>query len=191
MQVDLRIHASLIPGASQVTERLSVFLDIHDPDGPEDIAWVTVELPDHGVGWQLEGDDLQYRVRGEQHWYGGAGLTVPGWSRFPRGAAVRIITGDFGGRTAEREVRIPPTTVVPESGDFPRLAEGGVLVPAPGAIRHFMQSGDRLLELVIDGASRPYVLGRESRDELGEADLFLIAEVSAFLWLETGPWRYP
>lgn len=189
MQVDLRIVASLDDASQQVRERLSVFVDVHDPDGVEDVAWVVAEFPDDGVGWRLEDERMAYHQRDGEHWFGAAGLSVPGLDRLPRGA-VRVFAGDLSGRSAEREIRIPVTTPRPEPDEFPRFERGGRVVLAPRAGRHVIDTGDRVLELVPpdNEAISDIVLVDDDRAELEGATFTIVAEVSSYLWLESGPW---
>jgi hypothetical protein len=207
LQIDLRVVATLTRETGEVRERLSVFADVYDQDGPEDLAWVVVEYPDLGLGWVLEEERLVYEKRGERHWYGSADLTVPGTSRVPRGT-VRVVAGDLAGRSATREIRVPPLAVRLEEDDFPRLTRGDrapeglggeadsgrsiVLVPAPRALRHYILKGDTLRvlepssESSLDG-SYGY-LDDDLLEQLGDEPFRLIAEYSSYLWLDSGSW---
>ncbi len=193
MQVDLRIHATLAEAGTEIREELVIYLDIHDPDGIEDVAWVVVELPEYGIGWELEDEDLHYVQRGEEHWFGSA-LIVPGRHRIPRGI-VRVIVGDLSGRTAERRIRIPGSTIVPNEADFPVPDGEGRIALSPGATRHFLYREGYYRELYRseprenDDGGR-YHLNPEVLDELGDEPFQLVAEWSPFLWMESGPWDY-
>lgn len=189
MQVDLRVRAVLSRHTGMVEEELVVFMDVHDPDGSEDVGWIVVELPEYGLGWELEGEDLVYLDRGEEHWYGAAGLTAPGMVRVPRGALVRLTVGDLGGRTAEREIRIPLSTMNPAPEDFPGIGEGGVLIRAGGATRHFLQQGTQLYLIESSQAANALFLEESVREKLGGEPFFLVAESDDYLWLESGPWE--
>lgn len=208
LQVDLRVVATLSRETGRVRERLSVFADVYDQDGPEDVAWLVVEYPDRATGWVLEGDRLTYEQRGDRHWYGSAELTLPGTDRVPRGA-VRIVAGDLAGRSSTREVQLPATPNRLEEADFPRLERGDgatgapgedtaeadagiILIPAPRATRHyvFVAGALYLLDPPSDSASggkRGY-LDDDILERLNGEPFHLVAEYDSYLWLDSGPW---
>lgn len=194
MQLDYRIIASVEPGSVTVRERLMVFADVHDPDGVDDVAWMVVEFPDHGVGWELEGDQLAYMDREGRHWFGSAELTVPGVSRLPRGQ-LRVIVGDLSGRTDEREVVIPRSPGSPMSATDGRvfivrtIDSGETVIEAvdpdanPDEFRLFVHTRDDVFQL-----RRGRLVTEELRGRLGSAPFWLITELSPHYWIESGPW---
>lgn len=194
MQTDLRIHAQLTRESGEIQESLVVFLDVHDPDGVEDVGWIVVELPEYGVGWELEGESLAYIQRGEEHWFGTSGLTIPGMDRVPRGASVRFTVGDLGGRMVEREVRIPVSTMSPGAEDFPSVQRNEGFVVAPEGVRHFIRHSDQLYRLDLAGDGRwpserlPVSPDGSVLETLGDTPFTVVTEAGPYLWLESGPW---
>lgn len=204
MQVEARIIISR-GGASlaepshrdeSMEERLSVHVDARDPDGIDDIGWMVVEFPRHGIGWHLEGETLRSRAADSRHWFGSDDLVVPGLPQLPRGT-LRVTLGDLAGRTAVREVQLPPRGVYPQEGDFPGLRQSAsgddvLFVPAPAGQRHFLVSRDHRRELYIPegitaaDAARGVRLTREEVQRFSPGPVWVIAEVTPALWLEWG-----
>ncbi|SIQ71703.1 hypothetical protein SAMN05920897_11393 [Alkalispirochaeta americana] len=193
MQMEISIVASCPDVRGSVEERLMVFADIHDPDGPEDVAWMVVEFPDQGFGWELSGQDLEHHHRDDRHWFGSPGLVFPGTATLPRGP-LRVTVGDYSGRTVEMEQILPRPPGVSGCGTFPRLktdsaSEAGFsLVPASGGGRHFVRTDRGVLEFQGD-LSGPAPLGADFRDFVGDQEFFLLAQAGPALWLESGPWH--
>ena len=203
MQVEARIISSL--SDSRTTERLSVFIDGRDPDGIDDLAWVVVEFPRDGLGWRLEGETLHYRQSDSRHWFGSDQLTVPGTSELPRGT-LRIILGDLSGRTATREVTLPPGRAPEDRRSYPRLRRDSasrsvVLETVRVQSRHYLVSGERRLEVRFPESpsgtapgSAPGVSGfelpQEALQPFANEPLWVIVEWSPSLWLEWGPWDH-
>ncbi|WP_146049431.1 hypothetical protein [Alkalispirochaeta sphaeroplastigenens] len=193
MQLEFSLVATCADPRSTRQERLMVFADVHDPDGHEDVAWMVVEFPDQGFGWELSGEDLEHHRRNDRHWFGSPGLVFPGLSSLPRGA-LRVTVGDYSGRTAETERVLPSAPAAPGCNRFPRLEtpRGGgedLLLAVPsGADRYVVRTARGVLELQGD-LSEPVSPGSDFWDFVGDQEFFLLARTGPALWLESGPWR--
>ena len=82
-------------------ESLSVFANVHDFDGPEDIESLTVSQDSSGLSWTLNDTNWLVRKEGDDSWLGGSDLAMADRKVLPRGE-YRVVATDLSGQRAER-----------------------------------------------------------------------------------------
>jgi len=82
-------------------ESLSIFANVHDFDGPEDIESLSLSQDASGLAWVLDGGNWSVLKEGDDTWIGGADLAMADRSALPRGV-YRLVATDLSGQRAER-----------------------------------------------------------------------------------------
>ena len=201
LQIDARLIVSGVPPGENIEERLSVFVDVFDPDGEGELDTLTVAYEDFDLVWRLDGSTWRYHPRDGQHWYGSDRLRLPGPSRMPRDTLVVTVT-DLSGREASQTVSIPTTVPEVDAGAFARIVDGDLLLPddvrrlyvtrrAPevAPMSTELEWPLEMVERVIPWSALLSPGTQPLADVSGETDVFLIVEWSPWLWIESGPWR--
>jgi hypothetical protein len=97
------------PIGSSSYESLSVFADVRDPDGPEDIEAMWI-LSDRGeCYWTLGGSTWTRQTEGGDTWIGAADLALPDRGPLPR-ATYRVVVGDLAGGRSESQFKLEADT---------------------------------------------------------------------------------
>ncbi len=201
LQIDARLIAGGVPHQEEVEERLSVFVDVYDPDGEGELDTLTIAYEDFDLSWNLDGSTWRYHPRDGQHWYGSDRLRLRGRSRMPRDTLVVTVI-DLSGREASQTVTIPTTVPEAEPDAFARIADGNLVVPADARRLYVTRSASDAspisteLEWPLDTEERIVPWSSLVSDTAQQAaelsdgtDIFLIVEWSPWLWMESGPWR--
>ncbi len=96
------------PIAASSYESLSVFVDLRDPDGMEDIEALWI-LSDSGeFYWMLDASSWTKKSEGGDTWLGAADLALPDRKPLPR-SSYRVVVADLAGARAVREFRLEET----------------------------------------------------------------------------------
>lgn len=82
-------------------ESLSVFANVHDFDGPEDIESLSISQDSSGLTWVLDDGNWTVFKEGDDTWMGGSDLAMADRSSLPRGV-YRLVATDLSGQRAER-----------------------------------------------------------------------------------------
>jgi hypothetical protein len=109
------------PIASGSYESLSVFANIKDPDGLEDIETLWILCDGSESYWTLDVATWTKRVSGADTWIGAADLALPDRSSLPR-TGYRVIVADQAGNRAESSFRLESAT---PTRKLPRLVAAG------------------------------------------------------------------
>lgn len=102
---EARVEKRPAAGGGSSAETLSVFANIKDSDGLEDIEAMWVVNDAEQLSWLI--DDRNWtalNISGET-WLGAAGLSMPQNEAFP-GGSYRLIVADFAGQRSEISFRI-------------------------------------------------------------------------------------
>lgn len=99
LTLDWRLEQRPREGGSY--ESLSVFANVHDFDGPEDIESLTVSQDSSGLSWTLDDTNWLVRKEGDDSWLGGSDLAMADRKILPRGE-YRVVATDLSGQRAER-----------------------------------------------------------------------------------------
>lgn len=106
-------------------ESLSVFANVHDFDGPEDIESLSLSQDSSGLTWILDDGNWTVFKEGDDTWLGGADLAMADRSALPRGV-YRLVATDLSGQRAERTFTVdsePPRKALPSVRSSGRMAE--------------------------------------------------------------------
>ncbi len=196
MQVD---HYLVVTAAQGVGEALVVSVDLFDPDGSGEIAELEVYLPDAGLRWTLNVEDLSYHERDGQQWYTTAPLQIDGRLRIPRGPVAITVT-DLSGRQDRRDVQLPRTLSELTADAMARMDASGMITPAPDAESLIVvvetTQGHREMRRVSNLSRELSVLRvfeQGPRERLQEADqpvsVWVLQEWGARMQTESGPWK--
>lgn len=203
MQTDLRVISSYDPTDGSISPRLHVAVDVHDPDGSEDVDLLRVELPRYRLAWQRPEDRLTRTTTAGQYWYAANDLALP--LEGPVGT-VRLTVEDKSQRFAEREVVIPPFGDLDVPELYPVLAEDGPTRDGDGGSPRILvpRDADRVYLMVLEADERfsepieldlrgfepgtEVAIPQSARERLEGRRFYLLVESSRTLWLETGPW---
>ena len=203
MQTDLRIVASYDPVTETFSRRLHVAVDVHDPDGSEDMDLLRVELVRYRLGWERTVDRLTQTTTAGQNWYAVHNLDLP--LSGPIGT-VRLTVEDKSQRSAEREIVVPPPGDIAIPDLYPILvideavSEGDrgsprILVPRDSDRVYLMvlEADERFsepIELDLQGfePGTEVAIPETVAERLEGRRFYLLVESSRTLWLETGPW---
>lgn len=110
--LSLECRLELRPWEQRSYESLSVFADLRDADGIEDIETIWILSDDAEYYWTLDGNDWTIRTEGGETWIGAANLALPDRGSLPRGP-YRVVVADLGGRRVEREFRLEDPKTIP------------------------------------------------------------------------------
>jgi hypothetical protein len=91
-------------------ESLSVFADIKDEEGLDNLVELWVVEDESALSWKMTDADWIKAVEGGDTWFGASALSMADFSPMPRGT-YRFIAIDAGGQRVEREFQV--------AGDFP------------------------------------------------------------------------
>ena len=108
-------------------EELSIFLRVSDPDGPEDLAQLTVSAGDSGLIWSFPGSEwLSESVAGVE-WQGLPAIIPLEGFRLPD-ALYTVRLEDLAGRSDERTFRPDPGRPSADQVKWPRVSiDKGIL----------------------------------------------------------------
>jgi hypothetical protein len=131
-----QINITKDPDTGRISERGTVFFQVQDEDGFDDIESVTLFYEKDLLIWELTPSNWEYRERDGEEWIGSTSIIMPDLSPIPRGEYLVEIT-DLAGETAETVLFFSADKPDYDSVPFPAviLEEGGLLVePGPGTV---------------------------------------------------------
>ncbi len=110
-----------------VYDTLSVFVQVTDQDGIEDIASLYIINDREELFWKVDGENLILKENREVTWIGSSRLKMNDYSMFPSGE-YRVIVIDEAGERMETGFTLKNSSVMPENIQFPVLtvSEGNV-----------------------------------------------------------------
>ncbi len=192
----MQVEARIVLSAPGTFERLSLFVEGHDPDGIDDIAWMVVEYPDLLLGWRIEEETMVRFTDDGQHWFGSDNITLPQGATLPR-SRLNVILGDLSGRTDTREITLPPLREAVTENSFPRLVfvrDALTVETAYPQDRHFIRTEEEHRELVFpsgdleaEAGEMVFTVPGNMLSQLGDGPYWIIREQNSRLWLEAGP----
>jgi len=133
----------LRPAEGGAYESLSVFANIRDSDGIEDIEALWLVADGAELSWTIDDAKWLRRDEGGETWMGAAGLAMSDYGSLPRGD-YRLVAADLAGRRAERRFTLEATGALPplpscryEAPPAPKaqaaMAQGKTAAPAASA----------------------------------------------------------
>jgi len=133
----------LRPAEGGAYESLSVFANIRDSDGIEDIEALWLVADGAELSWTIDDSKWLRRDEGGETWMGAAGLAMSDYGSLPRGD-YRLVAADLAGRRAERRFTLEETGSLPplpscryEAPPAPKaqaaVAQGKTAAPAASA----------------------------------------------------------
>ena len=102
----------LRPAEGGAYESLSVFANLRDPDGIEDIEALWLVADGAELSWTIDDAKWLRRDEGGETWIGAAGLAMGDYGSLPRGD-YRLVAADLAGRRAERRFTLEATGALP------------------------------------------------------------------------------
>ncbi|MCL2294254.1 MAG: hypothetical protein FWC36_05260 [Spirochaetes bacterium] len=81
-------------------DRLSVFLEVYDEDGVEDIRTIYVIHDNEELFWKINEDNWVFKTFNNENWFGSNNIVMNDFSGFPFGR-YRVIVIDDAGERAE------------------------------------------------------------------------------------------
>jgi len=102
----------LRPAEGGAYESLSVFANIRDSDGIEDIEALWLVADGAELSWTIDDSKWLRRDEGGETWMGAAGLAMGDYGSLPRGD-YRLVAADLAGRRAERRFTLEATGALP------------------------------------------------------------------------------
>lgn len=102
----------------KIYQKLSLFINVDDPDGFDDIEMLYLINDENELFWSLESEEWYKSTSGTQTWIGTNGFSMPDHSPFP-GGKYRILLQDMGGQTDEKEIYLSKTKYDPAKITFP------------------------------------------------------------------------
>lgn len=93
------------PSKQGAYESLSVFANVRDDNGPEDIDELWVVQDEARLAWRLTSANWTKRTEGSDTWIGSAGLALDSYQSLPRGD-YRMMAIDAAGDRAERSFKV-------------------------------------------------------------------------------------
>jgi hypothetical protein len=203
MQVDMRIIATYSPEDGTIREHLQVRLDIHDPDGIEEISSLTVIHESTGLFWTVDSSEARRHSRDGQEWFGFDLYPVSGNRRVPRGT-FRVETEDLSGRQGNRTVSIPLNTPTagPESFGTFQGATLNLPVNAGSTTEEKVylfrrpsepedaEEPEHVYLLDLSEHSEPIVDRELLPGDLrpGQGEVWVLREAGRYIWYRSGPW---
>ncbi|NOY09008.1 MAG: hypothetical protein GXP33_09215 [Spirochaetes bacterium] len=100
------------PDSLEIYQALSLFIDVTDPDGINDIESIYLINDENELYWKLTAEEWEKKTAGGETWLGSNSLLMPDGSRFP-GGEYRILVQDTGGDSDERTlaITVPPLNI--------------------------------------------------------------------------------
>ncbi len=99
-------------------EALSIFVNVDDPDGIDDIEKIYIINDNKELFWKLDDTNWVEKKNGASTWLGSNRLVTTTKRNLPRGN-YRVMMYDFGGNSVEREIDIDSSLVKLEQIKFP------------------------------------------------------------------------
>ena len=129
----------LRPTGTGSYESLSVFANIRDSDGIEDIEALWLVADGAELSWTIDDANWLRRDEGGETWIGAAGLAMGDYGNLPRGD-YRLVAADLAGRRAERRFTLEATGALPplpscrfEAAPATRPPASALKAPPPSA----------------------------------------------------------
>ncbi|OHD19467.1 MAG: hypothetical protein A2087_00905 [Spirochaetes bacterium GWD1_61_31] len=122
LAIDSRLIAYQVEGSPGFVERLTVFANIRDADGSDDLDALFIEHASQELFWQLTAENWNYREEGDQLWLGQNGL-ASGQAVLPRGE-YRLTLIDLAGQRTEQDFTL--AAPVKPLYEFPTLQHEAV-----------------------------------------------------------------
>jgi len=95
------------PAGGAAYESLSVFANVKDSDGPEDLEALWLVADGAELSWTMDASNWTRREEAGETWFGAAALAMPDFGALPRGE-YRVVAADLAGRRVERPFDLPP-----------------------------------------------------------------------------------
>ncbi len=115
-----------------IYERLSLFVQVYDADGFDELQYLYLIHDEQELFWELQAESWLAGDDSEQRWIGSNALCMPDFSSLPRGI-YRVLIQDLGGDAAESEFAVATAPTRPAEVQFPRVSaqDGKIQLAAP------------------------------------------------------------
>ena len=196
-------------------ERLSVFIEVDDPDGFEELESVYLIHDEQELFWELSTESWATTEADGRRWVGANSICMPDYSPMPRGD-YRVLVQDLGGDAAETQISITTRTLSPTEIGFPAVSirngqmvvsgpferytvwvyeKGGKFRAAYAATAYAATASAPVTDEKPDTPAQRIAVGAvatEHRDLSGGFDIYLSAERKNFpTGFVSGPYQYP
>ena len=204
MQSEVRLVVAAGPSdTATVHESLVVSTDVYDADGEQEVASVTVRLPELEIEWVSSLDSMLYQESNGQHWYTTEHLRIPGMQRIVRGP-LEVIASDLSGREAYTQLAVARNTPYFRLAQLPSITTDTIVIPVQVrrvALALQSEDGQSLTrELQFGGGfSAERSITRVPLNEIDGEGLprgpsqstqaWVIAQWNDTVWLERGPYE--
>jgi len=121
MRIIWQINAMHDTETSENYETLSLFVDITDPDGIDDIDSLYLINDNRELYWELTAEDWEKKTVANETWIGSNSILMPDGSALPRGE-YRILVRDTGGDSDERTLLVNTPAANLSRAYFPTLS---------------------------------------------------------------------
>jgi hypothetical protein len=112
------------PETGLIREQLSVFVQVEDEDGFDDIEALVVYSEHHDLVWEFNSNNWEYRERGGEEWIGFTALAMPDYSSIPRGEYQVEVT-DLAGEKRNSVFHLTADKADYDAVPFPRFRNTG------------------------------------------------------------------
>ena len=107
-----------------VYDTLSVFVQVDDQDGIEDIASLYIINDKQQLFWKIDSENLVIKENRNVTWVGSSRIKMNDYSMFPSGE-YRVLVIDEAGEREETSFTLKNSSYMPEKEDFPALSVKG------------------------------------------------------------------
>ena len=110
------------PGTGLIREQLSVFVQVQDEDGFDDIETLVIFTETDDLVWEFNSNNWEYRERDGEEWIGFTALAMPDYSPIPRGEYQVEVT-DLAGEKRNTAFYLTAEKADYDKIPFPRFRE--------------------------------------------------------------------
>ncbi len=124
------------PNSLETYQTLSLFINVTDPDGVNDIETIYLINDNKELYWKLTSEEWEKKTTGGETWIGSNSLLMPDGSRFP-GGEYRILVQDTGGDSDERTLAIASSPLNLSKLIFPGVIVKTGTITIKGVIKSY------------------------------------------------------
>ena len=150
-----------------VYDTLSVFVQVDDQDGIDDIASLYIINDKQELFWKIDNENLVVKENRDVTWVGSSRIKMNDYSMFPSGD-YRVLVIDEAGEREETSFTLKNSSYMPEKEEFPFLSVSGKNINTGGnadVLWIYNADGDVIAEFYPEGNNKRFQL-IENADEL-------------------------
>ena len=152
--------------AGEIYDTLSLFVQVTDADGIEDIASIYIINDKEELFWKISEENRVIKENQGVTWIGSNKLKMNDRSMFPSGE-YRVLVIDEAGERMESSFQMKNSSVLPDREQFPDLKKSGNIITADkntSVVWTYSSDGSVITENYTDGSIKKLPLNEKSSE---------------------------